>query len=119
VVTNFSNLEFELIEQERQIETKAPRLSLTDSLTIGAGNLASSTPNESFNYWCIVDRNRLVRDSYCSSSGVTTPSTPPGVATKTIQQLQQQQLPPLIANNINTFYELIQSIPELSKLSIK
>ncbi len=61
--------------------------------------LASNAPNS--NFTCIIDRNRLIKYTSKSKSAHVMP-----------QSIS-------IISNVNIFYELLQSMPELSKLEIK
>ena len=64
--------------------------------------------NKNFYYSCVVDRNRMVRQSNITNS-----------ANRSSKLIYPTSLPVSITNNMNVFYELIQSMPELSKLQIR
>ena len=69
------------------------------SPTSSTSQLVSNSANT--NFTCIIDRNRLIK--YTSKS-------------KSTHVLPQSTS---IISNVNIFYELLQSMPELSKLEIK
>lgn len=127
-MTNFSNLEYELIDHERKLETNTTttpspidlddifhrntQSNLVSTKTRRNSNINSSnginvpqslnnTTNDiKTNFTCLIDRNRLVKYTSQSKSFHTFPQSTSIIA------------------NMNNFYELLQSMPELSKLEI-
>jgi hypothetical protein len=136
IVTNFSNLEYELIDHERKLESNATtptpndlddifhRTTPSNTVMTKTSRKNSSLINNSnginvpqalptnnnnndnvyqnlSNFTCLIDRNRLVKYTSKSKSFHTFPQSTSIIA------------------NMNNFYELLQSMPELSKLEIK
>ncbi len=94
-MTNFSNLEYEFIDEERRSEFGLEQASFT----------STSDLNNTSQYACIIDRNRTIKP------------LPNNLNIKT--KSKQFNLTPLITTNMNLFYELMQSMPEISKMQIK
>jgi hypothetical protein len=153
-VTNFSNLEYELMEHERKLDLTTTTPVTTNQINssnnqangqnnpfrrysflsvaeldeifhnqsyinsnINGGNtsittqpplpssLSPTSPSTSnsanTNFTCIIDRNRMIKYTSKSKSAHVFPQSTS------------------IISNVNIFYELLQSMPELSKLEIK
>lgn len=99
IVSTFSNLEYELIDQERRQDVA--RKSHSSHFPTFLGGTAE--PLNSI-YSCLIDRNRIVK--YTSTSN------------QSKSKNSQPQTSNFLAN-VNLFYELLQSMPELSKFEIR
>ena len=102
------------MQQERRIEANNNRNTLPGTNNLNEAynlnaNYSSSNTNNSA-YYCIVDRNRLIKYSSTSSSGL---SKLKSASSNVLPQSSS------IISNINLFYDLLQSMPELSKVEIK
>ena len=128
-MTNFSNLEYELMDYERKIDSSTTSNShfaashnssanadrkpsfiavntqdLDDIFNSPSGASSSSPASAaslSNNFACVIDRNRLLKYTFKSKSSHALPQST------------------AVISNVNIFYELLQSMPELSKLEIK
>lgn len=136
IVNNFSILEYEIIEEERNAADSPPSSNLksmspTSVTSDSAGSTASN--NTSVNlYSCVIDRNRMIKygqpfASWSSTAGrasalqLSSPSPSLSGAQNSklkMSPISSAQSASIIAN-VNVFYELLQSMPELSRLNIK
>ncbi len=156
-MSNFSNLEYELIEEDRNLDARyspANVLSPRSSSTSSSPSSSSSSPyNESLNtslnqsmintsqssssnndintfFSCVIDRNRIIKhsQSYSSkqqqlkqsmNSSTNSITVNPNNGSNLSTSFHLANQPTAIVSNVNLFYELIQAMPELSKLQIR
>ncbi len=111
MVTYFSELELDLIkEEDNMINYLATTLPATNaSATIETTSTSSQKTTNTFNHYsCVLDRNRMIN---LINEDQPTPNDK--YLANTINFNNE------ISSNINLFYEIIKSMPELSKLQIK
>lgn len=123
IVTNFSDLEYEFMDQESRqqqasdssmgIQSMDSSLANMNATVAAATTTSSSAGNDSVNssYSCIVDRHRIIKHSSATATVAA--------GGKQTNKTKQLTLTPAIASNMNLFYELMQAMPELSKLQIR
>ncbi len=117
-MTYFSHLEFELINEKDRSSSGASTNSAskqsnsTNSLNLLMNSVdLISSPNSIPNlnglsyYSCVIDRNRMIK-----SVNENQPQS---------SLVRPMSLTPDVTSSMNVFYEIIKSMPELSKLQIR
>lgn len=102
-MSNFSDLEYEFMNQESNEKRQQDNYYSAQQQDQTNQNENAST------FSCVIDRARMIK--YSSATSV-----PPSKASKIVKPLT---ITPAISSNMNLFYELMQSMPEISKLQIR
>ena len=117
IVTYFSHLEYELINEKDQsdqltgfVNNKNNAIGISNLINsidlINNGNVTANLNNLNY-YSCVIDRSRNVK--------LVNADQPAGQAVS----VKALNLTPEVNSNMNVFYEIIKSMPELSKLQIR
>lgn len=115
IVTNFSSLELGLLDENttNNSETQSGGvvdLAVDESMEQSSNGAIGFRSNTICS--CLVDRNRSIKYSKSSSRSSSTTSTQ-----QTNSALLNQ--PAALLANMNLFYELVDSLPELSRMEVK